>query len=166
MPKKRTPTADLLRLDLQLCFPLYATSNAITRAYRPLLEPLGLTYPQYLVMMVLWESAPLGVGAIGDRLFLDSGTLTPLLKRLEAQGRVRRRRDGSDERRVLVELTSSGRALKEAARKVPESLACRLLGSSVDPQRMREDLRRLLAILNRAPAASLHDSKPQKGCTA
>src|SRR5882757_10042551 len=90
-----------LRLDQQLCFPLYAAANAICRAYSSLLEPLGLTYPQYLVMLVLWESAPLSVGQVGDRLLLDSGTLTPLLKRLESAGLVKRERDPDDERRVL-----------------------------------------------------------------
>ena len=166
MRKKPGLPADLLRLDLQLCFPLYATSNAVTRAYRPLLEPLRLTYPQYLVMMVLWESAPLGVGEIGERLFLDSGTLTPLLKRLEAQGRVRRRRDAADERRVTVALTDAGRALKDAARKVPESLACRLLGASVDPVRMREDLMRLLRFLNGEPAPSPRITLQKRGSSS
>lgn len=165
MPKRRpTTTPNLLRLDLQLCFPLYATSNAVTRAYRPLLEPLGLTYPQYLVMMVLWESGPLGVGDIGERLFLDSGTLTPLLKRLEAQGRVHRRRDSSDERRVVVELTAEGRALEEVARTVPEALACRLLGASVDAARLRDDLKRLLTFLHAEPNGT--SSNPQRGCAS
>jgi DNA-binding MarR family transcriptional regulator len=139
-----------LRLDQQLCFPLYAAANAIGRAYSPLLEPLGLTYPQYLVMLVLWESAPLSVGQVGERLLLDSGTLTPLLKRLESAGLVKRRRDPDDERRVLVDLSIAGRRLKAKARAVPEALACRLLIAPLDAMRLREDLRALVAVLNDA----------------
>lgn len=137
-----------LRLDRQLCFPLYAASNAVVRAYRPLLEPLGLTYPQYLALMVLWESSPLAVGEIGTRLTLDSGTLTPLLKRLEGQGLVRRTRDPADERRVVVDLTAAGRALRKAAEKVPASLACRLPAAGFDLDRLRQDLYQLLSVLD------------------
>ena len=115
-----------LRLDNQLCFALYAASGLVTRAYRPLLEPLGLTYPQYLVMLVLWEDAPRTVKALGQALDLDSGTLTPLLKRLEAAGFVTRRRDAQDERKVQIELTDAGRALREKAAEVPAALACQL----------------------------------------
>ena len=136
-----------LRLDQQLCFPLYAAANAIGRAYRPLLEPLGLTYPQYLVMLVLWESAPLSVGELGTRLLLDSGTLTPLLKRLESAGLVLRQRDPEDERRVVIDLKAAGRQLKARARAVPEALACRLLVTPIDALRLRHDLRALLGAL-------------------
>jgi MarR family transcriptional regulator, organic hydroperoxide resistance regulator len=136
-----------LRLDQQLCFPLYAAANAIGRAYRPLLEPLGLTYPQYLVMLVLWESAPLSVGELGTQLLLDSGTLTPLLKRLESAGLVQRQRDPEDERRVVIDLKAAGRQLKAKARAVPEALACRLLATPIDALRLRKDLRALLAAL-------------------
>ena len=136
-----------LRLDQQLCFPLYAAANAIGRAYRPLLEPLGLTYPQYLVMLVLWESAPLSVGELGTRLLLDSGTLTPLLKRLESAGLVLRQRDPEDERRVVIDLKAAGRQLKARARAVPEALACRLLVTPIDALRLQQDLRALLAAL-------------------
>ena len=136
-----------LRLDQQLCFPLYAAANAIGRAYRPLLEPLGLTYPQYLVMLVLWESAPLSVGELGTRLLLDSGTLTPLLKRLESAGVVRRQRDPEDERRVVIDLKAAGRQLEARARAVPEALACRLLVTPSDALRLQQDLRALLAAL-------------------
>jgi DNA-binding MarR family transcriptional regulator len=115
-----------LRLDRQLCFALYAASGLVTRAYRPLLEPLGLTYPQYLVMLVLWEQAPRTVGELGEALDLDSGTLTPLLKRMEASGLVTRARDPADERRVQVALTDKGRALRDQAASVPETLACAL----------------------------------------
>jgi len=111
-----------LALDRQLCFALYSASLAMTRLYKPLLAPLGLTYPQYLVMLALWEADGLTVSALGDRLQLDSGTLTPLLKRLESQGLVTRARDAVDERRVIVTLTKDGRALKVAARRVPPAI--------------------------------------------
>src|ERR1700761_624923 len=104
---------DPLRLDRQVCFPLYAASNLINRLYRPVLGKLGLTYPQYLVMLVLWEQEPQTVGGLGGRLYLDSGTLTPLLKRMEAAGLVVRQRDTQDERRVQIALTDKGRALRE-----------------------------------------------------
>lgn len=117
---------DLLRLDLQLCFALYAAGNRMTRLYRPLLEPLGLTYPQYLAMMALWEAAPQTVGALGRRLNLDSGTLTPLFKRLESVGLVERRRDAEDERRVLIDLTAKGAALRVAAAGVPMAMLSQL----------------------------------------
>lgn len=113
-----------LALDHQLCFALYSASLAMTKVYKPLLEPLGLTYPQYLVMLVLWEGDGVTVGQIGERLKLDSGTLTPLLKRLEAQGLVQRLRDSADERRVLLRLTAAGRALKKRAVAVPQAIAC------------------------------------------
>jgi len=148
---RMNPSTDVderLRLDSQLCFPLYAAANAVSRAYRPLLEPLGLTYPQYLVMLVLWESAPLSVGEVGERLLLDSGTLTPLLKRLESAGLVQRQRDADDERRVVVDLTPAGHRLKEKARAVPEALACRVLIAPNDARRLRQDLKALLAALN------------------
>lgn len=115
---------DSLHLDDQLCFALYHASRAVTRAYAPILEPLGLTYPQYLVLLVLWDGDDLSVKAIGERLRLDSGTLTPLLKRLEQQGLVARRRDDSDERMVRIQLTPAGRVLRTKARKVPVDLAC------------------------------------------
>lgn len=118
--------AEALRLENQLCFALYAASGLVTRAYRPLLEPLGLTYPQYLAMLVLWERGAATVGELGEALALDSGTLTPLLKRLEAAGLVSRRRDPADERRVIVDLTEAGRALKARAADVPAALACKL----------------------------------------
>jgi DNA-binding MarR family transcriptional regulator len=113
-----------LRLDHQLCFALYSASLAMTKLYKPLLEPLGLTYPQYLVMLVLWEGDGIAVSQLGARLALDSGTLTPLLKRLEAGGLVQRLRDAADERRVLLRLSPAGRALKARALAVPESVAC------------------------------------------
>jgi DNA-binding MarR family transcriptional regulator len=117
-----TPT-EALRLSNQLCFPIYAAANAIQKAYRPHLAPLGLTYPQYLVMLVLWERDGLSLGDIGRRLHLDSGTLTPLLKRLESAGMVTRRRAERDERVVLIALTDKGSALKTQAEPIPLKLA-------------------------------------------
>lgn len=114
---------DLLRLDSQLCFALYSTSLAMTKVYKPLLDALGLTYPQYLVMMALWEREGRTVGELGEQLFLDSGTLTPLLKRMEASGLLTRERAKEDERRVLVTLTPAGRALRERAKALPVAIA-------------------------------------------
>jgi DNA-binding MarR family transcriptional regulator len=125
MPKpSATDRATWLKLDHQLCFALYAASLAMTKLYKPLLEPLGLTYPQYLVMLVLWEGDGVTVSHLGERLALDSGTLTPLLKRLEAAGLVQRLRDSADERRVLLQLTAAGRGLKLRAMTLPETVAC------------------------------------------
>jgi MarR family transcriptional regulator, organic hydroperoxide resistance regulator len=120
----KTPSAAWLALDAQLCFALYSASLAMTKLYKPLLAPLGLTYPQYLVMLVLWESDGQPVNAIGERLSLDSGTLTPLLKRLQGAGLVQRQRDVSDERRVLIQLTGEGRALKDQALAIPQEVLC------------------------------------------
>lgn len=113
-------------LDQQICFALYSASRAVIRAYAPLLEPLGLTYPQYLTMLVLWEDKSTTVKALGQRMALDSGTLTPLLKRLEERGLVTRRRDEDDERVVRIELTAEGQRLRAKAKHVPLELACRI----------------------------------------
>ncbi len=118
-----SPT-DWLLLDHQLCFALYSSSLAMTKLYKPLLSELGLTYPQYLVMLVLWETETLSVSELGNRLALDSGTLTPLLKRLAVSGLVTRTRDAADERRVLVSLTDAGRALRRRAEGIPEQMLC------------------------------------------
>lgn len=120
------PPGEALKLSNQLCFPIYAAANAIQKAYRPLLAPLGLTYPQYLVMLVLWERDGVSLGDIGRRLHLDSGTLTPLLKRLEAAGIVERRRSDEDERVVVITLTAKGRALKADAEPIPYKLGAAL----------------------------------------
>ena len=109
----------MLELDNQLCFALYSTSLAMTRVYKPLLDELGLTYPQYLAMLVLWERDGLMVSELGERLYLDSGTLTPLLKRLEASGLITRIRAVEDERRVHITLSAAGRKLKTRAAKIP-----------------------------------------------
>ncbi len=109
----------MLQLDNQLCFALYSASLAMTKVYKPLLDAIGLTYPQYLVMLVLWEQEGLMVSEIGEKLHLDSGTLTPLLKRLEAAGLLTRRRAVDDERRVHIALTAAGQALKTQAALIP-----------------------------------------------
>ena len=109
----------LLKLDNQLCFALYSASLAMTKVYKPLLAALGLTYPQYLAMLVLWERDGLMVSELGEKLYLDSGTLTPLLKRLESSGFITRLRALDDERRVYITLTSTGRRLKARAAKIP-----------------------------------------------
>src|SRR3954466_4175892 len=114
--------AAALLLDNQVCFPLYAAARAVTQAYQPLLARLGVTYPQYLVLLVLWEDDGLSVTQIGRRLHLDSGTLTPLLKRLEQAGLVRRRRAGGDERVVQAFLTPAGRRLERRAQEIPKAL--------------------------------------------
>ena len=118
MPQKYDVDQALL-LDNQLCFALYSTSLAMTKLYKPLLEDLGLTYPQYLAMLVLWEQDGLTVSELGERLYLDSGTLTPLLKRMESAGLVSRLRAVQDERRVHITLTAEGRKLKAKAAKIP-----------------------------------------------
>ena len=124
MPRRATPDPSAwLALDHQLCFALYSASLAMTKLYKPLLAPLGLSYPQYLVLLVLWEGDGIAVSQLGERLALDSGTLTPLLKRMEAQGLVQRLRDAADERRVLLRLTAAGRALKARAAAVPPAIA-------------------------------------------
>jgi len=111
-----------LRLDQQLCFAVYAASHAFTRFYKPLLAQLGVTYPQYLALLTLWEEDGLTVTTIGDRLLLDSGTLTPLLKRLEALGLVTRTRSAADERQVLVRLTDRGQSLRKTAEGFPTEI--------------------------------------------
>lgn len=141
---------DVLSLEQQLCFPLYVASNLIIRAYGPLLKPLKLTYPQYLVMMALWQRDGVSVGELGDRLHLDSGTLTPLLKRMEAAGHIDRRRNRDDERRVSVTLTSSGRKLKQKAYAVREALACQLAGEGERLPQLREDLKSLISRLEQS----------------
>lgn len=114
----------MLQLDNQLCFALYSSSLTMTKLYKPVLEKLSLTYPQYLVMLSLWERDGLTVSELGERLFLDSGTLTPLLKRMEASGLLQRERAREDERRVIVSLTPAGRRMKSSAHVVPEEILC------------------------------------------
>ncbi len=124
-PNMKADADELLKLDNQLCFPLYACSKEVVHRYAPLLEPLNLTYTQYICMMVLWEEGETSVHALGERLFLDSGTLTPLLKKLEAKGYVERIRSETDARVLMVRLTFTGHALKQHARYVPVQMgAC------------------------------------------
>lgn len=144
---------DPLLLDRQVCFPLYAATNLLTRLYRPVLAPLGLTYSQYLVMLALWEQAPLSVGDLGTRLHLDGGTLTPMLKRMEQNGLVNRRRDTEDERRVLIGLTAAGRALRRKARVVPLTLRQQVGLDAATAEQLRGSINHLVQVLMRASAA-------------
>ena len=143
-----------LDLDAQLCFPLYAASRAVTRAYAPLLRDVGLTYPQYLTFLALWDDGePLTVGELGGRLRLDSGTLTPVLKRLEEAGFVTRRRDPDDERRVLVAVTAAGRNLQDRVSEVPARLVESLGLDTAEFQQLRRLLDGLLDRLDTAEMA-------------
>ncbi len=123
-PAAAPSTDATLRLSDQLCFVTYSAAQAFNRVYKPLLDPLGLTYPQYLVLLVLWEADNVTVKEIGQRLFLDSGTLTPLLKRLQAAGIVERTRDVQDERQVRITLTQKGRDLQAPVRKAWDQVVC------------------------------------------
>ncbi len=147
MSTEHRPSAEegdeLLRLDRQLCFPLYAATNLLQRLYRPLLEPLGLTYSQYLVMLVLWEREPVTVGALQSCLHLDVGTLSPMLKRMERAGLVERMRDPQDERRVLIAPTAHGRGLHRAAQEIPRALAKKV---GLDEDKIA-DLRAMTSVL-------------------
>jgi DNA-binding MarR family transcriptional regulator len=160
MPRRQPPqpAASWLDLDRQLCFALYASSLAMTKLYKPLLEPLGLTYPQYLVMLVLWQHDGLAVGEIGERLALDSGTLTPLLKRLEQAGLVLRLRDAADERRVRIALSAAGRTLRARTETVPQTVAAAsgcTLGELSDLTAQLQKLRqRLATALTATPESS------------
>ena len=128
-PHSAADASRWLALDHQLCFAVYSASLAMTKLYKPLLAPLGLTYPQYLAMLVLWEQDGVMVSELGERLYLDSGTLTPLLKRLELAGLIARVRDVADERRVHITLTTAGRKLKGLAAEVPRCIARSAKGS-------------------------------------
>jgi len=152
-----------LELDRQLCFALYAASRAVVRAYGPLLEDAGLTYPQYVTMLVLWEDPqrPRSVGELGERLHLDSGTLTPLLKRLAALGYVTRSRDAEDERRVLVSPTAEGLALRDRLAAVPESFQSCLDMDLAEAAALRDQLTALTAALE--ASAQLEEGKAPNG---
>jgi len=147
-------TGEVLKLDNQLCFAVYAAAHAFNATYKPLLEPLGLTYPQYLVMLVLWQEDRVTVSGIGSRLGLDSGTLTPLLKRLEAAGLVGRLRDAADERQVRITLTGPGRALKQKAKGIPQELLCASGLSLGEAGGLRSKLESLAANLRAGTAES------------
>lgn len=133
-----------LKLGNQLCFPVYAASRLITREYQPFLDKLGITYPQYLVLMILWEEDGLPVNDIARKLILNTNTITPLLKRMEKDGIIRRKRSGEDERKVIVQLTGKGRELQEKAALIPEQLAARL----AEGELMIDDLVRLKEMLD------------------
>ncbi|GJD36302.1 MarR family winged helix-turn-helix transcriptional regulator [Methylobacterium aerolatum] len=147
---ERTTIDDPLHLDNQLCYALYAAAHRMTKSYRPLLERLGLTYPQYLVLLVLWEQDGVTVSEIGRRLRLDSGTLTPVLKRLEAAELLRRTRRQSDEREVEIGLTPQGLALKAEAQAVRESVMCQLEMSEPEIRSLRRDLNVVIERLSSA----------------
>ena len=142
-------TADLLALDRQVCFALAAASRSVIGLYRPVLEPMGLTHPQYLVMLALWERSPRTVRGIGEALHLEPATLSPLLKRLEAAGLVTRARNATDERALDVALTQAGAALRAEAEKVPAEIVARLGMSVAELETIRDGLTRLLAASTR-----------------
>ncbi|WP_051287174.1 MarR family winged helix-turn-helix transcriptional regulator [Paenibacillus taiwanensis] len=148
---KLTPATDeQFVLDHQLCFMLYSASREMTKLYRPLLEKLDLTYPQYLTLLVLWEQNGITVKELGQRLYLDSGTLTPLLKRMETQGLLSRQRDKTDERKVIITLTQRGHSLKEEARCIPSALYSQAGQSPEVLARLFADMKELLAHLHQA----------------
>jgi len=140
------PADELLKLENQMCFPLYACSKEVVRRYTPYLDKLGLTYTQYLVMLALWEYGPTTVGELGERLYLDSGTLTPLLKKMEAKGLLTRCRGTDDERNLVVTVTEAGMELREKAVEVPERMAGCL---KLQPEEAAELYRLLYGLLGR-----------------
>lgn len=140
---------EMLKLEHQLCFPIYALSRQITSLYRPLLEKLGLTYPQYLVMLLLWETNRISIKEIGERLLLDTGTLTPLLKRLEQKEYLTRKRSAEDERVVHIELTGAGLELKESAVEIPGALFCALDMTEAEIVSLQQKLSGILNTINK-----------------
>jgi DNA-binding MarR family transcriptional regulator len=145
-------TYEQLKLDNQLCFPVYAASRLITREYQPFLDRLGITYPQYLVMMILWEEDSVAVNDIAKKLILNTNTITPLLKRMEKQGLVKRKRSRDDERKVMIQLTENGRKLQEEASLIPEQLAGRLSAGElkvIDLIRLKETLDSMIRLLSK-----------------
>ena len=145
-----TPNAASLKLSSQLCFVTYSAAQAFTRVYRQLLDPLGLTYPQYLVLLVLWEQDGLTVTEVGQKLFLDSGTLTPLLKRLQAAGIVERTRDPDDERQVRITLTAKGRALKGPVAAARSEVTCATGLALGEADTLKDQINRLRECLSAA----------------
>lgn len=146
---------DPLRLSNKLCFAIYSAAHAFNGVYKPLLDAIGLTYPQYLVMLVLWERDGRTVKEIGGALYLDSGTLTPLLKRMESAGLVRRVRDKEDERQVRITLTPQGSGLRAQAAKIPAALRCALDDNVGDPETLHREIVALRDALNRAVETSV-----------
>ncbi|HOP12675.1 MAG: MarR family transcriptional regulator [Lentimicrobium sp.] len=136
-----------LKLENQLCFPVYAASRLITREYQPYLEKLGITYPQYLVLMILWENDRLPVTDIARKLILNTNTITPLLKRMEQTGLIARKRSPEDERKVMIELTDKGRAMQEEAARIPEALVNQLMKGDLKAGELTELKSRLTALI-------------------
>ncbi|MCR4729131.1 MAG: MarR family transcriptional regulator [Lachnospiraceae bacterium] len=138
---------DCLKLDNQLCFPLYVSAKEVVRRYKPFLDEIDLTYTQYITMMVMWEEKKLNSKTLGDRLFLDSGTFTPVLKKLEEKGLITRKRDAEDERNLMIEITDRGEALKEKAVMIPAKLGSCLKLEKEDAIALYGILRRFLETL-------------------
>ena len=149
-PLAAIPESSWLLLDSQMCFALYSASLTMTKVYKPLLARFGLTYPQYLVLLVLWEQDERNVSELGERLFLDSGTLTPLLKRLEGLDYITRNRDTADERRVIVSLTASGKRLRKQALAVPQHVSCAAACSLTEMKSLTQQLVTLRDKLSRS----------------
>lgn len=150
---------DILKLDNQLCFSLYVCSKEIIRRYKPLLDPYDLTYTGYIIMMALWEEDNITIKALGKKLYLDSGTLTPLLKKMEAQGYINRNRSKDDERNVYISLTEKGKKMKEKALCIPEQMICLL---KLDPKKgmqLIEELKKIIRILSEADNENTVDQK-------
>lgn len=137
-----------LKLDNQVCFPIYAASRLITREYQPYLDKLGITYPQYLVLMVLWETDSLSVNEIAQKLILNTNTVTPLLKRMETQGMIRRQRSGNDERKVIVKLTKQGKLLQAKAATIPGKLTKGLISETIKIEELIDLKDKLNRIIN------------------
>ncbi|MBW6458032.1 MAG: MarR family transcriptional regulator [FCB group bacterium] len=151
---------DQLKLDNQLCFALYAVSHLITRRYQPYLDELGITYPQYLVLLVLWETDGLPVNEISKKLMLNTNTVTPLLKRMEKAGLINRSRSGQDERKVVISLTDDGRNMREKAAEIPGKLAGGFIPevlSMDDVRNLKETLERIIAYLSQEQRSSAGD---------
>lgn len=145
-------TYEQLKLENQLCFPFYAASRLITREYQPFLDKLGITYPQYLTLLILWEEDGKAVNDIAKKLLLNTNTITPLLKRMEKQGLIKRERSGTDERKVMVRLTEAGAQMKEEAASIPQELAKRLLDSSMEVNdliKLKDNLGAIISFLTK-----------------
>lgn len=142
---------DTLKLENQICFAFYACSREITKLYRPMLEDIDLTYTQYVTMLALWEQDHVTVTALGNKLYLDSGTLTPLLKKLEAAGHITRTRDRNDERSVIVELTEQGKALREKAEGIPAQLFCKFDADPAEGAALLEQIHDFLRRIQQNP---------------
>ena len=145
--KSNANNSPQLLFENQICFPLYSAANAVVRAYRPLLDELDITYLQYIVLMVLWQESSLNVKELGQRLSLDSGTLTPLLKRLDSKGFVERKRSDQDERVRIITITKQGMGLKKKARDIPQKLACTIGLPATQGQELKKLCEQLLKAL-------------------